>query len=251
MGAVVAVGLGAFFVASAVLGTRLLWVARRTRELPEIAIGLSFLLAGALGFLLEVVGQAPAAALPPAVVGPLTAAGKLSIDLGIAAQLVFTWRVFRPNRAWACAFAAWSGCLLAASFLGQALDGFSGRQLYGFWFWVDFTGRAAAPAWCSFESLRYYTMMRRRVKLGLADPVSAHRFLLWGLGSGAGFTMFLTGLVARIFGGGPFTNVSVLAMSSLGLFAAVAYWLTFFPPAVYRRLVAGAGGVSEPGRMEA
>jgi hypothetical protein len=230
----------------------LLWVARRTRELPEIAIGLSFLLAGALGFLLEVVGQAPAAALPPAAVGPLTAAGKLSIDLGIAAQLVFTWRVFRPNRAWACAFAVWSGCLLAASFLGQAMDGFSGRQLCGFWFWADFAGRAAAPAWNSFESLRYYTMMRRRVKLGLADPVSAHRFLLWGLGSGAGFGMFLTGLVTRYLGsGGAFTNASVLVMSSLGLFAAVAYWLTFFPPAAYRGLVAGATDAGDSARTEA
>jgi hypothetical protein len=36
-------------------------------------------------------------------------------------------------------------------------------------------------------------------------------------------------------------------MSSLGLFAAVAYWLTFFPPAAYRELVAGAGDAKGAG----
>ena len=39
--------------------------------------------------------------------------------------------------------------------------------------------------WGAAESLRYFSMMRRRAKLGLADPLVTNRFLLWGLGIGA------------------------------------------------------------------
>ena len=39
--------------------------------------------------------------------------------------------------------------------------------------------------WGAVESLRYYALMRRRLRLGLADPLVTNRFLLWGLGIGA------------------------------------------------------------------
>ena len=44
------VGLSAYCLVSLVVGIRLLLLARRTRELPELLIGLAFLTGGAIGY---------------------------------------------------------------------------------------------------------------------------------------------------------------------------------------------------------
>jgi hypothetical protein len=38
----------------------------------------------------------------------------------------------------------------------------------------------------SIEALRYWSMLRRRMRLGLADAVVANRFFLWGIAAAAG-----------------------------------------------------------------
>ena len=48
------IGFGSFLAVSLAVGTRLLLLARRTRRLPELAMGLNFLLAGFIGYALLV-----------------------------------------------------------------------------------------------------------------------------------------------------------------------------------------------------
>ena len=41
-------------------------------------------------------------------------------------------------------------------------------------------------------------MMRRRLQIGLGDPVVANRFLLWGIGAGAAGLGSFIGVAAQI-----------------------------------------------------
>jgi hypothetical protein len=76
--------------------------------------------------------------------------------------------------------------------------------------------------------------MKRRLRLGLADPELAHRFQCWALSSSA--TLLLYGLSAanRALSETGYDPRLLVAQSALGLFAALVNWLTFFPPAFYR-----------------
>ena len=93
--------------------------------------------------------------------------------------------------------------------------------------------------------------MRRRLRLGLADPVLTNRFLLWGVWAGAVFLMGQADPVARAwyvlkegtFTGGlmnpevarPIVAALVSTTSILGIIVALMLLLTFFPTAGYRR----------------
>jgi len=79
---------------------RLLWLARRTRQLPEFLIGtalvgtnfLFFPMAGASGMVRIAVGEVHLG---------LFAAAMLVLWLGVSCLIAFTWRTFRPNERWA------------------------------------------------------------------------------------------------------------------------------------------------------
>jgi hypothetical protein len=80
--------------------------------------------------------------------------------------------------------------------------------------------------------------MSRRLRLGLADPVVTNRFLLWTLAGVCAIGMFLTSIPPIFLD--PQRDVLVLvldllAFSACGAGVSVLYFLTFFPPAAYRR----------------
>ena len=84
--------------------------------------------------------------------------------------------------------------------------------------------------------------MRRRLRLGMADPIVTDRLLLWGCGSLARVVMVVVGpLAAALLQVVPesaqFTiSASVLVLASAcGLFTSAAYWLAFHPSARYAR----------------
>jgi hypothetical protein len=80
--------------------------------------------------------------------------------------------------------------------------------------------------------------MRKRVRVGLLEAAVADRVRLWGVGSGAACGMAAYGLVTRLAIGPVVPDVHRVLSSALGLVAAVAIWLAFFPPAAYRRRLA-------------
>jgi hypothetical protein len=223
------------------MGVRLLVLARRTRELPELAIGLAFLLQGAVtaaAFLtLRLAGEALGPLAPP-----LAGVGWLSMNAGALGLAFFTWRVFRRDGVGAALFA---GCVAAGAcgLVGVAL---TDRDLFlmrtevrsgGFW-WVGFASRFVTYGWMTSESLSYYAKMRRRLRLGLCEPIAANRFLLWASASGAIFLNYvlLAGQALRWIELAP--ESASLIQVSLTLAAAVANWLVFFPPRFYIRAVA-------------
>jgi hypothetical protein len=92
--------------------------------------------------------------------------------------------------------------------------------------------------WSASEALAYHARLRRRLALGLVDPVVVNRLLLWGIAS----TTSTLGCLVN----GYFTLVSPLSVmdpvalvfcGACGAIGAVVMILTFVPPAGYLRFV--------------
>jgi hypothetical protein len=233
---VVAIGFAAFFVSSLAIGCRLLWLARRNRGLPELLIGLGILGIGPAGFALTIFAMLASA--HPGLVLATLATAQLAISGGATSAYVFNWRVFRPESR------------LAPAVIGLAVAGFAvcfaGRWLHGgytlpmrldSWMLATTVNVILCMWWGAFESLRYYALMRRRVRLGLADPVVANRFLLWGIGIGAAGVGSAVGSILMLLKGNAVRELdaSTLSNSLFGLLSAVSMWVAFLPPAAWRR----------------
>lgn len=226
----------AFVAVSALLGVRLLLLARRTRALPELALGIAFLLVGALGYPLGLLSAAQAAPEPLARAG--FALSNLAVAVGSAAVFVFTRVVFRPDARWARALVSLAAGLLAA----QAAFGVA-RALRGdpASFGVPdlgFSLRQALTAfsygWTAVEALRYHALLRRRLVLGLAEVALVNRFALWAIAGAGAFSGSAVMSGVSLTGAAPWEDP--LALSAVGLggvVAAVCAALAFMPPRAY------------------
>jgi hypothetical protein len=232
------VGFLAFFVAALVVGVRLVLLARRTRRLPELCIGVGVLGIGPVGFGFYVFAQQLGVTSPLHTV--LTATGMLAVAAGVCCKFVFNWRVYNPsNRSLRMLVVA---VVLAhvVTFAYQGLGpGFAAYNELTWSYYLRILLQIGALLWGSAEALRYWGVMRRRTRVGLADPVVTNRFLLWGIGAGAAGVGSLIGTAAQIVLSAPSYEVPwVLASSSAhGLVAALAMWLAFLPPAAWTRLI--------------
>jgi hypothetical protein len=234
-------GFLAFFVVALVVGVRLVLLAGRTRQLPELLMGVGVLGIGPLGFgglvaALELDARGLSGAHPAA------ALASLAMSLGIAAKYVFNWRIYRSTSRLA-ALAALGGvaAVSATLVLEGAATGFSPRAWMGpGWHWLRQVLQVGCLLWGACEALRYGALMRRRQRLGLADPLVTNRFLLWGVGAGAAGLGSAIGTAVQIATGQSALDLPWLTLSSSlhGLVAAVALWLAFVPPAAYRRWIA-------------
>lgn len=239
MRVLVALGFGAFFVSSLAIGLRLVWLARRNRGLPELLIGLGILGIGPAGFALMVFAMLLGEAQPGLVLASLATA-QLAIAGGATSAYVFNWTVFRRDSAWARAVVAVAGLAFAATFLGRFAAGSYALPLrLDVWTHLSSANVIVCLLWGSFESLRYYGLMRRRARLGLADPLLANRFLLWGLGIGSAGLGSLIGNVVMFVTGTVMGELDGLTLSNslFGLASAVLMWIAFLPPAAYQRWI--------------
>jgi hypothetical protein len=170
--------------------------------------------------------------------------GEPMIVLGCACFLFFNAKVFRPGAAWATAVAAVGSIVLAlagavvvwgyTSTTDLALA--TQRSIKGTGPMLVVTG--VAYAWTAFEGMRYRGMMRKRQAIGLADPMVANRFLLWGI---AGFVSMTWNTISAVYllSGQNISShpVTVLATSLGGLVCTVLQVLIFMPPAWYTRWI--------------
>ena len=248
MGMWVWVGFLAFFVASLVVGTRLVLLWSRTRELPELLIGLGVLGIGPIGFGGQRVAQAilqnvraadPEAAIPGSV-AVLMLVGGTAASIGVGCKLVFNTRVYHADNKLMRGF-MWAGIAAAVTLLAVriAVGDLMPHPMPTNLAHMQSFAQIGVLLWGSYEALHYWAQMRRRVMLGLADPTVSNRFLLWGIGAGAAGMGSLIGSVAGIVIGRPNFQIEwVVASSSIhGLVAAVALSLAFVPPASYLRWV--------------
>jgi hypothetical protein len=231
------VGLAAFVGLSLGLGVRLCLLARRAGGLPEYALAVAFFFSGGIGAALQAVK--PLGLGSPAFQSASWAVVRACIDLGIGCQVLFTWRVFRPrSRPAALAFVGFGAAALAI-LAGYAGAGALGDPLYrGGWFWTEAALHLAALAWATVEPLRYHARMLRRLRLGLAEPVVANRFLVWGVAVGAALGAVAVPVVFEVLGLANETGLLAGITACFALASALGYSLTFFPPPAYRRFLA-------------
>jgi hypothetical protein len=235
-----ALGGGAFVLASIAVGVRLLLLAWRSGELPEFAIGLALLLMGGIGYPAAAVARgAPGLGILSRVV--LAAAGMFCMVLGTGGIAVFNWKVFRSESRTAGRFVALLGACLVASFAWQAATpGFlaaarnHGAGLHG----IEVLA-GVALAWAAIESTSYAGKLRKRLALGLVDPLVADRVRLWCIAIVAAQILNAASLVAVYLGVDIATwRYGGALIGPIGLVAALSMLLAFLPPAGYRRFVA-------------
>jgi hypothetical protein len=237
--------LVAFSVVGGVVGWRIRKLARATGGAPERWVGVCLLAICAIAYPLLIVGQA----LPPGAARVAALSLGIAVaDVGVAAIYLFTRSAFRPD-------VRWLGVVLAVPFAGMAAhwgvvtgmlwDAQGGSIADAGPFWSLFTSAVSGGgfAWTGVEALRYWALLRRRVALGLADPLVVHRMLLWGLVGVSSTTINLQNAFAIVRGIDTLSDpASMLTTAFLGSFNAVALWLAFLPPAAYARRVRGAAG---------
>jgi len=90
------IGFGSFLAVSLAVGIRLLLLARRTRKLPELAMGLNFVVAGFVGYSLLVATES-LHLLPGRLAGFGSFFGVSGISIGAAFVCLFTQQVFHPQ----------------------------------------------------------------------------------------------------------------------------------------------------------
>jgi hypothetical protein len=237
-----AIGGGAFVLASLIVSLRLLALARRSGELPELLIGLGLLLMGGVGYPLSTVARLLDGS--PSLQTSLFFVHALLSLLGQSAVAVFTWRVFRHDEPWARAVAFGFITTLAALLLWQtAAPGWRSyaQNEAGPWGWLPLYSLFVL-AWAGTESLLYHLKLRKRLVLGLADPVTADRLRLWAIAMLAAFTTSLVAVGLRSLGVEMTAELTGLVVGPLGLVSASSMWLAFMPPERYVSwILAGAG----------
>ncbi len=236
----------------AVVGARLVLLARRTREVPELSIGLGLVLITVVGAPLSSVGRLPALVRTP-VGDAVFVLGLLCSLAGIQLLYVFTWRVFRAGSQWARGAVVLAGIALAVEAAGILIASQRGETMEQIlphtrpWGLAIVAMVALAFAWTAVESLRYHARLRRRLALGLSDPVVVNRVLLWGV-SGVATSLLCTGLAgSMLFGQTPLRDPLPLAIIALsGIVTSLAWYLAFLPPAAWLRLVRRRAASSSP-----
>lgn len=241
---IAAIGGGLFVLASIVVGGRIVWMARRTRGLPELVLGAALFLMGGIGYPLMTIAVQGEGFSDGARMTMLGGQMLTSI-VGMCGLAWFTHHVFRPQAAWATAL--WIGLsatylgLAAAQILGPGMMAFFADPESGWWHASNYMS-IVVMSWAGIESMRYWTMQKKRLALGLADPVVADRFRLWGLAIltadaisilSAGFELAGVTMVG--------TAIGSIVVGGLGLFAAAFLWRAFIPTAGYlERMQGGA-----------
>jgi len=230
------------------VGVRLLQLGLRGRRSPELAVGLGLLCLTALGLPISAVGRLPmlvGTALGSFVLG----LGLVITGLGIWLLYVFTWRVFRPHalaiRALIVSLAVGIG-LVIGGFLKADGQGETLAEILPHtrpWACAIVVLVVGAFGWTGAESLHYHRLQRRRLALGLADPVVANRFLLWAVGGLA--TAFLCLAIVGYLLAGMVVLRDPLPLFTIAIACAVmsASWcLAFFPPRSYLDFVRERAG---------
>ena len=229
----------AFIIVGAMVGIRLLILGQKTRGLPERAIGLALLLVGGVGYPMAIAAGTPGL-LAPALGVKVMALSSFVMNLGFIGIVLFTWSVFRRNELWArVVMIVLSICyavhavLMAQYALGMSspaemMKGATALTLFGQ------AMNAVVFCWTAAEAYRYWWMLRKRMAIGLGDPVTTNRFLLWAIAAtGSVLTNAISWwvIVERIdFFASPVVQASI---GILSLASCASQYLAFLPPKAY------------------
>jgi hypothetical protein len=246
MSLVLLVSTAAYIVIGLAVGVRLMRLARRTGGFPERMLGTLCLAGpGVLAPCMVVVHAVPE---PEWVVRGAALIGQIAYAVSCSVSVLFTWQCFRPDEAWArwlarvsIVIAVFAASVGAARALGFAAAPELREMSHWAFQLLGFVG-LAGHVWTGLEALRYYGQMRKRSKLGLADPVVTNRFLLWALVSCFGIVASGVPLAVGLLGGDSFNDVPTRLLGAAATIAgSVCLQLAFLPPSGYLRWLTARG----------
>jgi len=230
-------------VVGSAIGARLLGLARQTRQLPELLIGTGVFAYSSLALPSLLIMGLPSLSVGAARVFQLLQQTANFVTL--SAVILFTWRVFRPDAAWAralvvagialAAVASWGTVSVAPETQGASAMPEQVRPYVSLMVVVW----AVIFLWTGLESLRFHAMMRRRLALGLGDPLVCNRFLLWAIWGLACGALDLLDLGYNL-AGFDFSRhpAPLLTICASCLLSSAVWYLAFLAPESYVQLVA-------------
>jgi len=238
------VSTAAFIAAGALVGARLLLLAKRTRQVPDFIVGFSLFILSAVAYpliLLSSVGNLSLDATRWFSIGSVS-----TLATGWVGVFVFTKQVFRPGVGWARALmlagiaATGFGLVFGIEHALNAPDLTTLRTPSGGVLVIQ-AAALVLYTWTGLEGLLCWQQARKRLALGLADPLVANRFLLWAwIGVFSTLTV-APAFVVTLLGGDGTTHVGARFCTAIGgLACAINLQLAFLPPASYRRWITGA-----------
>ena len=224
---------------AAMVGVRLLRLGLRTRQLPELSLGIGLSCVGLLGMPLATVGRTPA--LIGTLLGDaLFAAGVGISHAGLVLLFVFTWSVFRRTSSWARIAVAVAAASIAASAAGLMTVGLGSTDMAEIFprtrpFAALSVGTVGLCfLWNAIESTRYARMLERRLALGLSDPVLTNRFQLWALAGWSTCAMCAVLGVCIAIGLPPLVEpVPAAIAAGMSAVSGATWYLSFLPPTRY------------------
>jgi hypothetical protein len=134
------------------------------------------------------------------------------------------------------------GALLVAGVAGSALGGdWEGYSISNGWFWLEWVGYTIPFGWAGAEAFNQYRQSRRRLPLGLCEPLVCNRFLLWSLFAIMQVSICLAILpqYASYEQHDLFSATWDTLIGAGEILSVATIWLVFFPPAAYRRWIEG------------
>ncbi len=238
------IGVVLFMLTSLVVGSRLVWHYLRTRKLPELLMAVALLCTGFLAFAVGTAGKFLLDGTLATRMG-LTVLGVAIEYAGVAALALFAWRVFHAKDRWATGVVAALALIGTGAFLGEVVSGQILRYTdstpsSGPWIPLGLAARGLPPVWLAFECLRFHSKLRRRQRIGLAEPRVVHRVGLWGVAMLASGAAYVVPIVHRlVYGTGIRAHLWAISLvSGFAMVSAISIWIAFFPPRSYRRRMA-------------
>lgn len=234
-----------FSVFAIVIGVRLIALSRRTNRAPERSLGFGFIGTAGLGYgilMFGMIGRRTAGwDDAPEFYTWIIALGWIFHNLGVTFMLDFVQRVFRPDAGWARSLKIMLSLVLWLGWLADSSTGGLTASRPSLYFWIAFSVIGTYPLWVAAEAFRYWRLMRKRVSIGLADPLVANRFLLWTIASMTTVASIWSVEVPTYLGYARMspesehvTQIAMLCTALFGIATIATYWLTFFPPTWYQ-----------------
>ena len=224
-----------YAVFTGVTGTRLLLLASRTRALPETSLGITYIVGGMLGWAAVLVGGGIIDRAPEAG-RLLNAVGLLCFSAGSLSLGLFCWRVFAPTSLGARGLFFALLLMLIVDWVHNILIlGTPFPPTTSFWYWPGMVGRTTLILWRPAAVLPYYARLRKRLALGLADPVATNRVLLWGAAGALSATssIFVVAVTLADLWVTPARAPIAITTVVLATLDSALSWLAFVPPRRY------------------
>lgn len=234
-----AIGMGLSVAASLVTGASLLARARRTREVPELAIGVALFAGGGVAFptlvlSVQALSQAPRLATLGLTIGTFLG------HLGAASLALAVRHLFRPEAGWARALQLGLTTVLAGALAARVLEP-ERVPSPGYVFWPGMAASFGCYAWSALESFACARRLRQPAA-GSAPAPEAWRYAMWGLAATAASGIFVGTIVGRAVDPFGLPDGVVLLQAALGVVAAVGIALAFLPIASERTLISVRDG---------